>query len=295
MKGLIRSKLILTLVALAALAFIAAPLALSDVHAHAAQNTTPQFAATGNLDCNGYSSIQKPLRAYDVCADLKGYDGGRGYDNGHYVGHDEPTVQFTSNVGGVEVSIQLKATLFTGELTLTDTIAFIDVTTTGAGLRTVASIHKLHVDTSVGCFVGNKGLQLGKASNCSMARRCLRRPLVRSRISVRFSITRVSPAVGARGNKLLGEDMVRILLKSFQSARQLPEMSFRPPSLTVQVAQYHLLVRLSIHSMLSPEVELTAISPLVMTFVEPPRMTSDVIHNTARQIYHGSSVQLVVE
>ena len=100
MKGLIRSKLILTLIAMVALAAIASPMAISAIGAHAAHSTAPSFATTGNLDCNGYSSIQKPLRAQDTCTDLKGYDGGRGSDNGHYIGHDEPSVQFTSNVGG---------------------------------------------------------------------------------------------------------------------------------------------------------------------------------------------------
>jgi hypothetical protein len=57
------------------------------------------FAAQGNLDCNGYSKIQKPLRAYLPCTDF--YSpwawGGRGYDNGHYIGHDEPNIGFISN------------------------------------------------------------------------------------------------------------------------------------------------------------------------------------------------------
>jgi len=65
---------------------------------HKAQK--PQFAATGNLDCNGYSAIQKPLRASDVCTDLRGFNGERGQDNGHYVGHDEPSVQFVSSAQG---------------------------------------------------------------------------------------------------------------------------------------------------------------------------------------------------
>ena len=111
MKGLIRSKLILTLIALVALAAIAAPLALTNVGAHAAHSATPQFAASGNLDCNGFSKIQQPLRAHDTCTDFKGYDGGRGIDNGHYVGHDEPTVQFVSNVGGSGNNTQWEITL----------------------------------------------------------------------------------------------------------------------------------------------------------------------------------------
>ena len=100
MKDLLRSKLTLTFIALVVLALFAAPMALAANHAQAANSTANNFAATGNLDCNGFSKIQKPLRPQDACTDFKGYDGGRGYDNGHYIGHDEPTVQFVSNVGG---------------------------------------------------------------------------------------------------------------------------------------------------------------------------------------------------
>jgi len=57
-----------------------------------------QFAPVGGLDCNGYSKIQKALRPHDYCTDPKGLWGGRFYDNGHYVGHDEPTVGFYSDV-----------------------------------------------------------------------------------------------------------------------------------------------------------------------------------------------------
>jgi hypothetical protein len=111
MKGLIRSKLTLTLIALVALAAIAAPMAFSVVGANAAQSTAPSFATRGNLDCNGYSRIQKPLRSYDICADFKGYDGGRGYDNGNYVGHDEPSVQFVSSAPGSGNNVQWEITL----------------------------------------------------------------------------------------------------------------------------------------------------------------------------------------
>jgi hypothetical protein len=54
------------------------------------------FAPVGNLDCNGYSLIQQPLRSQQACADfIVGYDE-RGYDNGHYIGHDEPDIGFIS-------------------------------------------------------------------------------------------------------------------------------------------------------------------------------------------------------
>src|SRR5579872_1860827 len=60
-----------------------------------------QFAPQGNLDCNGFSKIQKPLRVYMPCTDYfspsSEYGTDRGYDNGHYIGHDEPNMLFISN------------------------------------------------------------------------------------------------------------------------------------------------------------------------------------------------------
>jgi hypothetical protein len=53
--------------------------------------------AKGDLDCNGFSAIQKPLKVYLPCADfVTGEYAQRGYDNGHYIGHDEPSVGFYS-------------------------------------------------------------------------------------------------------------------------------------------------------------------------------------------------------
>jgi hypothetical protein len=55
-----------------------------------------QFPARGGLDCNGFSKIQNPLKAHDICADPKsGKD--RAEDNGHYIGHDEPSIGFFSS------------------------------------------------------------------------------------------------------------------------------------------------------------------------------------------------------
>ena len=54
------------------------------------------------LDCNGWSPKYQPASTAMRmrCADLHGarYDGNvqRFYDNGHYVGHDEPSVKFIS-------------------------------------------------------------------------------------------------------------------------------------------------------------------------------------------------------
>lgn len=52
----------------------------------------------GGLDCNGHSLVQKPLRPHDTCTDFHGYWGGRGYDNGYYIGHDEPSIGFISTL-----------------------------------------------------------------------------------------------------------------------------------------------------------------------------------------------------
>lgn len=65
----------------------------------------------GNLDCNGYSRIQKPLRPQASCADFRSPDGGRGYDNGHYIGHDEPSIGFISTAPRSGHDIQWKIAL----------------------------------------------------------------------------------------------------------------------------------------------------------------------------------------
>src|SRR5689334_5570468 len=61
--------------------------------------TTPN--ALGGLDCNGMSPVQKTVNN-KVCTDIKGMTGvksnftrdGRFYDNGRYIGHDEPIVRY---------------------------------------------------------------------------------------------------------------------------------------------------------------------------------------------------------
>ena len=61
------------------------------------------YLARGELDCNGFSPVQKPLRGMFNCTDIRGIPGkgnanswdGRFYDNGHYIGHDEPDTGFT--------------------------------------------------------------------------------------------------------------------------------------------------------------------------------------------------------
>ena len=63
-------------------------------------------ASQGELDCNGFSPVQKPVRL-NWCTDIRGstkntantWDG-RFYDNGHYIGHDEPDMAFNSSAPG---------------------------------------------------------------------------------------------------------------------------------------------------------------------------------------------------
>ncbi|MEA2485722.1 MAG: hypothetical protein QOD46_833 [Actinomycetota bacterium] len=74
---------------------IAAP--KHQVH-HATHGIKPN--GVGMLDCNGFSRIQVSVKPTSACADPRGYEGGRFYDNGHYIGHDEPIVRFVSNRRG---------------------------------------------------------------------------------------------------------------------------------------------------------------------------------------------------
>ena len=69
------------------------------------------FAPVGNLDCNGYSQIQQSLKTPLVCADfIADYDQ-RGYDNGHYIGHDEPSIGFISTASHSGNNVQWEFTL----------------------------------------------------------------------------------------------------------------------------------------------------------------------------------------
>ncbi len=56
--------------------------------------------SVGMLDCNGHSPIQRSIRMGFACLDPRGSDGGRFIDNGHYVGHDEPSIRFVSSAKG---------------------------------------------------------------------------------------------------------------------------------------------------------------------------------------------------
>ena len=72
----------------------------------------------GELDCNGDSPAQKPARLYN-CTDIRGFAGvsnqntwgGKFYDNGHYIGHDEPDTTFLSTQPGSGGNVTWNLTL----------------------------------------------------------------------------------------------------------------------------------------------------------------------------------------
>jgi hypothetical protein len=75
------------------------------------QTSQAHFAPVGNLDCNGYSKIQAPLRPQMTCSDLRGPPSQRPYDNGWYIGHDEPSTGFISTLPHSGNSVQWEITL----------------------------------------------------------------------------------------------------------------------------------------------------------------------------------------
>lgn len=87
------------------------------VSTSASSTYTPN--ARGELDCNGFSPVQKPLRGTFNCTDIRGIPGkgnanswdGRFYDNGHYIGHDEPDTAFLSNAPGSGNNVNWSLTL----------------------------------------------------------------------------------------------------------------------------------------------------------------------------------------
>ena len=68
--------------------------------AAAGQSVKP--SKSGELDCNGHSPIQAPVRPTMPCTDPHGSSatGGRFYENGYYIGHDEPDLRFVSRAAG---------------------------------------------------------------------------------------------------------------------------------------------------------------------------------------------------
>jgi len=77
--------------------------------AKASPSVNPKKA--GMLDCNGLSPIQRSVKMGLMCIDAHGSEGGRFEDNGHYIGHDEPSVRFISNVKGSGRNFAINETL----------------------------------------------------------------------------------------------------------------------------------------------------------------------------------------
>jgi hypothetical protein len=108
-----------TLLAVAAGSTLVAAQALAGVTAHAApaRNAAPAAhgvnpRAVGELDCNGYSPIQRPVKRNMSCTDIRGFEHGeRFYDNGHYIGHDEPSIRFLSSRPGSGGDVTFTETL----------------------------------------------------------------------------------------------------------------------------------------------------------------------------------------
>ena len=75
-------------------------LASATTQAARAANAGVSPNKVGELDCNGLSPVQRPVKAAVQCVDPRGSDEGRFEDNGHYIGHDEPSVRFLSSQPG---------------------------------------------------------------------------------------------------------------------------------------------------------------------------------------------------
>jgi hypothetical protein len=67
----------------------------------------------GNLDCNGHSPVQRPVKPGGaICAEVHGVGHyGHLLDNGYYIGHDEPTMQFYSRQPGSSTNVTWVQTL----------------------------------------------------------------------------------------------------------------------------------------------------------------------------------------
>jgi hypothetical protein len=66
--------------------------------------------ATGLLDCNGYSPVQKPIKQFP-CAEIAANEDDGFEDNGHYVGHDEADIGWYSTQPGSSTAAQWHVTL----------------------------------------------------------------------------------------------------------------------------------------------------------------------------------------
>jgi hypothetical protein len=87
----------------AAAVVLVASQALAGVTASAAPRAAGGVSPNkvGELDCNGYSTTQKAVSRKLICTDVRGFNHyPRFYDNGHYIGHDEPSIRFLSQQPG---------------------------------------------------------------------------------------------------------------------------------------------------------------------------------------------------
>src|SRR6266536_391501 len=124
----------------------------------------------------------------------------------------------------IVVGVGCIATVLTGELTLTGTVTLVAISTTGAGLRTIASIDKRNRDTFRRCFIGDKTLKLSKTPIAQSP------ALPAASFGAFTNVGQVLHHQGiswlARSNNLFRNNVIAVCLKSFQSARQLLEVSF---------------------------------------------------------------------
>ncbi len=102
--------------ALVAAPLLAAPgtgLAAARVSQAGSAAAASNIAPVGELDCNGLSPVQRPVKPGGlICAEVHFAPGGNRFeDNGKYVGHDEPTVQFYSNKPGSSTHVTYLQTL----------------------------------------------------------------------------------------------------------------------------------------------------------------------------------------
>ena len=112
MKSFLRSKFVLTGAMLLLVTVLATSFLLGTTHQTYATPTKANFPGQGGLDCNGHSATgQRPFISPSLCTDLRGTNGDRFEDNGHYVGHDEPAAQFNSQVPGSGNNVQYTLTL----------------------------------------------------------------------------------------------------------------------------------------------------------------------------------------
>jgi hypothetical protein len=119
MSGFRYSRPFLLLVVTAAAVALAVPSAgLAAAHpagrpGPASGTSAVHFPKAGLLDCNGHSPIQHPIKIGGyICAEVHGGPhNGHLEDNGYYIGHDEPTVQFYSNKPGSSNNVSYVQTL----------------------------------------------------------------------------------------------------------------------------------------------------------------------------------------